>query len=67
MRIIQGIQVTVQNALLAPALSGATPKVPLPVRLMQAFPILLRIPARVIGLGFRREHVATKEEPPLRA
>jgi 2-polyprenyl-6-methoxyphenol hydroxylase-like FAD-dependent oxidoreductase len=65
MRIIQRIQVIAQNTLLAPALAGVRPTVPFPVRLMQAFPLLLRVPARVIGLGFRREHIETVEEPPV--
>jgi 2-polyprenyl-6-methoxyphenol hydroxylase-like FAD-dependent oxidoreductase len=65
MRIIQRIQVVAQNTLLAPALAGVRPTVPFPVRLMQAFPLLLRVPARVIGLGFRREHIETVEEPPV--
>jgi 2-polyprenyl-6-methoxyphenol hydroxylase-like FAD-dependent oxidoreductase len=63
MRIIQRIQVVVQNSLLAPALAGTRPTVPLPVRLMQIFPVLQRIPARVIGLGFRQEHIRTAEMP----
>jgi 2-polyprenyl-6-methoxyphenol hydroxylase-like FAD-dependent oxidoreductase len=64
MRIIQRIQVVAQNMLLAPALkSTAPPTVPFPIKLMQWFPILLRIPARVIGLGFRREHIRTPEVP----
>jgi 2-polyprenyl-6-methoxyphenol hydroxylase-like FAD-dependent oxidoreductase len=61
MRIIQRIQVVVQNRLLAPALAGTRPTVPFPVKLMQMFPVLQRIPARVIGLGFRQEHIRTPE------
>lgn len=30
---------------------------PLPIRLLRALPILRRIPARIIGLGFRPEHI----------
>jgi 2-polyprenyl-6-methoxyphenol hydroxylase-like FAD-dependent oxidoreductase len=58
MRMIQRIQVVVQNMLLAPALSStARPKPPWPVKLMNWFPALRRIPARVIGMGFRPEHI----------
>jgi hypothetical protein len=32
---------------------------PLPFRMMAWFPFLRRIPARIIGLGFRPEHVRT--------
>ena len=68
MRLIQRIQVVAQNVLLAPALANTgRPTVPLPVRLMQLFPALRRLPARVIGLGFRQEHIRTMEEAvPLR-
>jgi 2-polyprenyl-6-methoxyphenol hydroxylase-like FAD-dependent oxidoreductase len=62
MRMMQRLQVIAQNMLLAPALANTTePKVPLPVKLMQVFPPLRRLPARVIGLGFRPEHIETKE------
>jgi len=59
----QFIQVTVQNRVIAPLLA-ATGKVsaPLPLRLLQWFPYLRRIPARVIGLGFRPEHVRTPDD-----
>ncbi len=68
MQAIQRLQVIAQNTLLAPALANASrPSVPFPVRLMQVFPILRRIPARVIGLGFRREHIQTQEASPMRA
>jgi hypothetical protein len=30
---------------------------PLPVRLLGRWPLLQRLPARLIGLGFRPEHV----------
>jgi 2-polyprenyl-6-methoxyphenol hydroxylase-like FAD-dependent oxidoreductase len=62
MRAIQRIQVVVQNMLLAPALaSRARPKPPLPLKLMNWFPVLRRIPARVIGMGFRPEHIRSPE------
>lgn len=59
-RVIQGLQLTLQNNVIAPTLSSQTGqlKVPLFVRLLQRFPILRRIPARLIGLGVRPEHVA---------
>ena len=64
MRKIQRIQVMVQNILLAPALSSTErPKPPFPVRLMNWFPVLRRIPARVIGMGFRPEHIRRMEAP----
>jgi len=58
-RVTQAIQVAVQNNIIGPTLKlRQEPKVPLAVRLMQTFPVLQRIPARVLGLGVRREHVS---------
>ncbi|MGE0024097.1 MAG: FAD-dependent oxidoreductase [Hyphomicrobium sp.] len=58
-RVTQAIQVAAQNNIIGPTLGlREQPKPPLALRLMQRFPILQRIPARVLGLGVRREHVA---------
>ncbi|MBS0539212.1 MAG: FAD-dependent oxidoreductase [Proteobacteria bacterium] len=57
----QAMQVGVQNGVIAPTLaSTGEVKIPLPVTLMQWFPILRRLPARLVGMGFRPEHVQTK-------
>jgi 2-polyprenyl-6-methoxyphenol hydroxylase-like FAD-dependent oxidoreductase len=56
----QALQLAIQNKVIDPILkSGATPKVPGIVRLMQRWPVLQRIPARIIGIGFRPEHVTS--------
>ena len=61
-RMTQRVQVFVQNRVIQRVLAGqAQPKVPLPLRLLRRFPILRRIPARVIGMGFRPEHVHTPD------
>jgi 2-polyprenyl-6-methoxyphenol hydroxylase-like FAD-dependent oxidoreductase len=62
-RWTQAIQVAAQNRIIAPLLA-ATGKVspPLPLRLLQWFPYLRRIPARAIGLGFQPEHIATPDD-----
>jgi 2-polyprenyl-6-methoxyphenol hydroxylase-like FAD-dependent oxidoreductase len=58
MRVIQRLQVLVQNNILSAVLSGtARPKPPLPAMLLNWFPLLQRLPARIIGLGVRPEHV----------
>jgi 2-polyprenyl-6-methoxyphenol hydroxylase-like FAD-dependent oxidoreductase len=63
MRVIQRVQVVVQNKLLSPALaSRERPKPPFVMRLIQWFPVLRRIPARIIGLGVRPEHIETPEQ-----
>jgi len=62
MRVIQRMQVIVQNGLLSPALaSSARPRPPFVMRLIRWFPILRRIPARIIGVGVRPEHIRTPE------
>jgi 2-polyprenyl-6-methoxyphenol hydroxylase-like FAD-dependent oxidoreductase len=61
----QRLQVFAHRRLISPALglSGESHneirELPLPLRLLQRFPVLRRIPARVLGLGFRPEHVRT--------
>ncbi|MBV8616337.1 MAG: FAD-dependent oxidoreductase [Acetobacteraceae bacterium] len=58
-RMTQRMQVLIQDRILRPALGSAGPAAP--PALMRAFaamPLLRRLPARVIGLGFRPEHVA---------
>lgn len=57
-RVVQRIQVLVQNRVISRVLAASGPvEVPFILKLMQRWPILQRIPARVIGLGVRREHV----------
>jgi 2-polyprenyl-6-methoxyphenol hydroxylase-like FAD-dependent oxidoreductase len=61
-RVIQWVQVIVQNKLLSPALaSSERPKPPFVMRLMQWLPVLRRLPARLVGLGVRPEHITTPE------
>jgi 2-polyprenyl-6-methoxyphenol hydroxylase-like FAD-dependent oxidoreductase len=67
-RVTQRLQLIIQKQLIARALSAEesfTP--PLFVRLLSAFPPLARIPARLIGLGVRPEHVRTSAAVPERA
>jgi 2-polyprenyl-6-methoxyphenol hydroxylase-like FAD-dependent oxidoreductase len=60
-RLTQMLQLIMQNRIIGPALSGAHPKPPLIFRLLDAIPILRRIPARLLGLGFRPEHIHTPD------
>jgi 2-polyprenyl-6-methoxyphenol hydroxylase-like FAD-dependent oxidoreductase len=55
----QAFQTTVQNRIVDPVLSSSeTPRLPWLVRLMQRHLRLLQgIPARLVGVGFRPEHV----------
>ena len=57
-RMTQRVQVAIQNRVISNVLSStATPKPPLAVRLLGRFPLLRRLPARIIGMGFRPEHI----------
>jgi 2-polyprenyl-6-methoxyphenol hydroxylase-like FAD-dependent oxidoreductase len=57
-RVIQAGQKFVQDNVIGTVLSGAPiTRAPLPVRLLGRFPILRRIPGRIVGLGVRRERV----------
>ncbi|HZQ70154.1 MAG TPA: FAD-dependent oxidoreductase [Terriglobales bacterium] len=57
-RATQAMQVFLQNNVIRPVLGTARPlSLPLPVRLIRRFPVLRRIPARVIGMGFLPEHI----------
>jgi len=57
-RLTQALQVLVQERVMDPVLRSERPiTAPWPVRLFNHVPWLRRIPARLIGLGFRPEHV----------
>jgi 2-polyprenyl-6-methoxyphenol hydroxylase-like FAD-dependent oxidoreductase len=65
MRVIQWLQVQIQNRVLSAVLAGTTrPQPPFAAKLVNRFPLLQRLPARIIGLGVRPEHVRTPEIPP---
>jgi len=59
-RMTQRVQLMIQNRVIRPALSGSDRfSPPFAIRLLALVPFLHRIPARMIGLGFRPEHVHT--------
>jgi len=59
-RVTQWLQVQAQKRVIAPVLGGAAPsRLPLALRLLRRFAVLRRIPARLIGMGVRPEHVRT--------
>jgi 2-polyprenyl-6-methoxyphenol hydroxylase-like FAD-dependent oxidoreductase len=61
-RMTQQIQLTMQNRIISPALQATRqPKPPLLFRLFDAFPILRRVPGRLLALGIRPEHVQTPD------
>ena len=57
-RMTQRVQIAIQNRVISSVLRGtAAPKPPWPVRMLSRFPVLRRLPARIIGMGFRPEHI----------
>ncbi|MGH7221891.1 MAG: FAD-dependent oxidoreductase [Gemmataceae bacterium] len=61
-RLTQRLQVLIQDRIIRRVLAGGKRlSLPWPLRLMRRFPILRRIPARLIGMGFRPEHVKTPD------
>jgi 2-polyprenyl-6-methoxyphenol hydroxylase-like FAD-dependent oxidoreductase len=61
-RATQRLQLFIQDRVISNVLARkTTPRPPLVVKLLQWFPPLRRIPARVLGMGFRPEHVHTPQ------
>jgi 2-polyprenyl-6-methoxyphenol hydroxylase-like FAD-dependent oxidoreductase len=61
-RMMQRIQVAIQNRVISRVLSANKQiEIPLVVKLLRSFPVLRRIPAYIVGIGFRPEHVETQD------
>jgi 2-polyprenyl-6-methoxyphenol hydroxylase-like FAD-dependent oxidoreductase len=68
MRVIQAMQVIVQKRILDRVIGSDKPvTAPLAVRLFNYIPWLRRIPARLVGMGVRPEHIRTPARPAARA
>jgi 2-polyprenyl-6-methoxyphenol hydroxylase-like FAD-dependent oxidoreductase len=66
MRFTQGLQLTIQGRIISRVLkTQQRPKPPAFFKLFGVFPMLRRIPARLIGIGIRPEHVQTPEAAPV--
>jgi 2-polyprenyl-6-methoxyphenol hydroxylase-like FAD-dependent oxidoreductase len=59
-RFTQRLQIVLQNNIIGPALGGRRPKAPLFMKMLQ-WPLLRRIPGRLLALGIRPEHIRTPE------
>jgi 2-polyprenyl-6-methoxyphenol hydroxylase-like FAD-dependent oxidoreductase len=59
-RVTQAIQLAIQDRVIGPVLSkrGGELRAPVALKLLNRFPWLRRIPARLLGTGLRPEHVA---------
>ena len=56
-RVTQRLQVMVQNRVITPVLAARRPRAPLILRLLDRLPALQRLPAQLVGIGVRPEHV----------
>jgi 2-polyprenyl-6-methoxyphenol hydroxylase-like FAD-dependent oxidoreductase len=64
--MMQAVQLFVQRRIISNVLTmTAQPRPPFAVKLLNRHPLLRRLPARLIGLGFRPEHVQTPENTPV--
>ena len=60
-RMTQRLQVLMQDRVIGPVLnSSQKPNAPALLRLLDAMPVLQRVPARMLGVGFRPEHIRTE-------
>lgn len=57
-KVTQAAQIAIQNRVITPLLAADKPVAPpWPLRMLQRFPLLRRLPARMVGMGVRPEHV----------
>ena len=63
-RVTQWLQVVVQRRLVSEALGGGPFRLPLVVRLLARCPLARRLPARLVGVGIRPEHIETPAAAP---
>ena len=61
-RLMQALQIFIQKRVISTVLAMQTePRAPFVLKLFNRFPWLRRFPARLVGMGFRPEHVETPE------
>ncbi len=65
MRFTQRLQLTIQRRIISRVLESHERPKPAPFfKLFNSFPVLRRIPARLIGIGIRPEHIRTSQAAP---
>lgn len=60
-RATQRMQLAIQNNVIKRVLGSTHTEAPWILKLMNRLPILQRVPARLLGVGFRPEHIRTPE------
>jgi 2-polyprenyl-6-methoxyphenol hydroxylase-like FAD-dependent oxidoreductase len=61
-RVIQRVQIVIQNRIISTVLkSRKRPTPPWSLKLLNWFPVLRRLPAYLVGVGIRTEHIRTPE------
>jgi 2-polyprenyl-6-methoxyphenol hydroxylase-like FAD-dependent oxidoreductase len=64
-QLTQRLQVLIQDRIIRRVLAGHKHlSLPWPLRMLRRFPVLCRIPARLIGIGFLPEHIKTPDQFP---
>lgn len=63
-KLTQTAQIAIQNRVITPLLAADGPIAPpWPLKLLQRFPMLRRLPARMVGMGVRPEHLGAELTP----
>jgi 2-polyprenyl-6-methoxyphenol hydroxylase-like FAD-dependent oxidoreductase len=60
-RATQGMQIFIQNNVITRVLGSSRIKAPSLLKLVDRWSLLQRIPARMVGIGFRPEHIKTPD------
>lgn len=63
-KVIQTVQRIIHRTVIGAAMRNETTQAPAILRLLQAIPSLQGLPARLLGLGIRREHIRSPEAAP---
>ena len=56
-KAIQALQRAIHKRVIGSALASRDPRAPWQLKLVDAVPLLQRVPARLLGLGIKREHI----------
>lgn len=63
-KLTQTVQIAIQNRVITPLLAADKPVAPpWPLKLLRRFPMLRRLPARMVGMGVRPEHLGPELGP----